>query len=163
MVAEGFPGAHLTCVDLWPDEKMQETFLRNTSAHSARMRVLRGRSTVILDQLTSEGQIYDVIYIDGAHNRDTVFTDSAQAWPLLKVGGVLIWDDYHWHPHVPSKNRPGPAIDLFLTAFAPCITEIERSSQVFIRKTSEWPKARPPISIPSLSRRFLRHIKSRRF
>ncbi len=37
---------------------------------------------------------FDVIYIDGNHDLLPVMIDSVLSWRLLRVGGVLLWDDY---------------------------------------------------------------------
>jgi len=43
-----------------------------------------------------ENKILDFIYIDGWHEPDYVVTDACLAWPSLKSGGILIFDDYGW-------------------------------------------------------------------
>ena len=42
----------------------------------------------------SQPHAYDVIYIDGDHSAIFVLEDTVLSWPLLKNGGLLIWDDY---------------------------------------------------------------------
>lgn len=37
---------------------------------------------------------FDWIYIDGRHDYDGVLQDFHAAWPLLKKGGVMVFDDY---------------------------------------------------------------------
>jgi predicted O-methyltransferase YrrM len=37
---------------------------------------------------------FDIVYIDGHHTIQCVLRDYCYAWPLLKVGGVMIFDDY---------------------------------------------------------------------
>ncbi|SMF42512.1 Methyltransferase domain-containing protein [Azospirillum oryzae] len=37
----------------------------------------------------------DVIYIDGGHSYQEAKADIEAYWPLLRVGGVMIGDDYH--------------------------------------------------------------------
>lgn len=41
-------------------------------------------------------QQFDLIYIDGSHMRVDVMMDAVLAWPLLKAGGVMVFDDYEW-------------------------------------------------------------------
>ena len=38
----------------------------------------------------------DVIYIDGAHDYETVSRDLRNYWSLISSGGVLFGDDYEW-------------------------------------------------------------------
>ena len=35
-----------------------------------------------------------MIYIDGNHRYGACLADSRNCWPLLRVGGLMIWDDY---------------------------------------------------------------------
>jgi hypothetical protein len=42
----------------------------------------------------SLGNKYDLIYIDGDHNSSGVLEDAIIAWKLLKIGGILLFDDY---------------------------------------------------------------------
>jgi predicted O-methyltransferase YrrM len=44
-----------------------------------------------------ENGYFDIIYIDGSHTYEAVKADLNAWWPKLKVGGVLIGDDY-WEP-----------------------------------------------------------------
>ena len=39
---------------------------------------------------------FDFIYIDGDHTAPAVLTDACMAWPLLKKGGIMLFDDYLW-------------------------------------------------------------------
>lgn len=41
-----------------------------------------------------ERETFDWIYIDGRHDYDGVLQDFHAAWPLLKHGGVMVFDDY---------------------------------------------------------------------
>lgn len=66
--------------------------------------------------------LFDVVYIDGGHNARNVLEDAILTWPLVRPGGVVIFDDYKWiDPTLASPerewNRPGPAIDAFLSAY----------------------------------------------
>ena len=36
---------------------------------------------------------FGLIYIDGVHQYDPVTEDATNCWPLLQVGGVVVWDD----------------------------------------------------------------------
>ena len=65
-----------------------------------------------------QGQSFDLIYVDGSHQAPDVLSDAVLAFMLLKVGGVLIFDDYLWaedhkHPRDPIEC-PKIAIDAFL-------------------------------------------------
>ena len=44
--------------------------------------------------------VADLVYIDGAHDKDEVNADIENYWPFLKLGGCMVGDDY-------SDNWPG--------------------------------------------------------
>lgn len=37
----------------------------------------------------------DILYIDGDHNAPAVLQDAVLGWPLVREGGLVIFDDYH--------------------------------------------------------------------
>lgn len=39
-------------------------------------------------------ETFDWIYLDGRHDYDGVLVDFHASWPLLKKGGVMVFDDY---------------------------------------------------------------------
>src|SRR5262245_6711792 len=82
-IAENFSKAKITCIDNWKVDGTKERFLENLAPYRDRITPIEGRSTRSLDELAELGARFDVIYIDGAHDRDTVFTDTVQAWLLL--------------------------------------------------------------------------------
>lgn len=65
--------------------------------------------------------VFDVIYIDGSHQAPDVLTDAVMAFQLLRVGGLMIFDDYLWSMEELGKqdsfNMPKPAIDAFINIF----------------------------------------------
>jgi predicted O-methyltransferase YrrM len=133
-----FPHARITCIDTY-SPKRSAKFDHNVRPHRRRVTKLAGRSAAMLDRLAARGHRFDVVYIDGDHGRAAVLADSVLAWPLLGVGGVLIWDDYLWEADQPSPMRPQHAIDVFCQAFAPCFSELHRGYQIIIKKTGDWP------------------------
>jgi predicted O-methyltransferase YrrM len=64
---------------------------------------------------------FDVIYIDGSHQAPDVLTDAVMAFQLLRVGGLMIFDDYLWSMEPLGKqdsfNMPKPAVDAFVNIF----------------------------------------------
>jgi len=54
---------------------------------------------------------------------------------LLKIGGVLIFDDYRWFKTAPRVKRPGYAIDVFHEFFGGQFEMIHNQSQFILRKT----------------------------
>lgn len=150
-----FPESRLTCIDSFSGNGrsnlpptggyvsdftgIEERFDRNLSRHRARVTKLKSRSVPALDSLVQEGRKFDLIYLDCSHFRADVFTDSVLCWRLLRVGGILIWDDWKWWPEAPSAERPQHAIDVFRSAFGPCLKTLHRDYQYIVQKTDEWP------------------------
>jgi predicted O-methyltransferase YrrM len=53
------------------------------------------------------GLVPDLVYIDGAHDAISVYSDISALWPLLRPGGVMFGDDYlgDWMGVVTAVNR----------------------------------------------------------
>jgi hypothetical protein len=143
-----FPHASITCVDTFGGGKehqdsseyqsalplIEARFDANMNEFGPRARKFKARSTVALAQLQDEHSAFDLIYIDGSHTRDDVFSDSLLAWPLLKRGGMIVWDDYWWQEQLPDDQRPRMAIDLFLRWHD--VRVLHRKMQVFGERMS---------------------------
>jgi predicted O-methyltransferase YrrM len=130
----------LTCIDPFYSSDIERRFASNTAHYSERLEVLKEVSVPALDKLRRAQRQYQVIYIDGSHRRDDVLADSILAWPMLSIGGLLIWDDRGWKTHLPSDERPGHAIDLFCAMFRSCFQVRHWGYQVIVEKTDDWPK-----------------------
>lgn len=83
----------------------------------------KARSALALNYLiaTKGEAFFDLIYIDGSHQAADVLIDCILSFQLLRVGGVLIFDDYLWCMEADGKQdplgMPKPAIDAFLNIF----------------------------------------------
>ncbi|MFM7426050.1 MAG: tetratricopeptide repeat protein [Elainella sp.] len=150
--------AKLTCIDLY----FQEAFEANLALTGADHKLIKriGDSHQILAKLPSE--TYDFIYIDGCHLADHVQRDAMLAWRLLKVGGLMIFDDYEWiDPSYPGQETHR-GIDAFLELAKPQLAIVHRGYQILARKlkhpvksVAKSPKTLYPpnskISSPSLT------------
>lgn len=80
-------------------------------------------SSEALVTLLAEGrrESFDLIYVDGSHQAPDVLSDAVLSFQLLRVGGVLIFDDYLWSMHEAGKQDfyqlPKPAIDAFVNIY----------------------------------------------
>jgi predicted O-methyltransferase YrrM len=133
----GYGPLHITCIDTWdgsvdlPTARMagvERRFDRNVSraislaGAPVDFRKCKRESLVALsDFIAARSQPFDLIYIDGSHTAPDVLSDAVLAFHLLRVGGVMIFDDYLWSMeaplHVDPLNMPKPAIDAFTTVF----------------------------------------------
>jgi predicted O-methyltransferase YrrM len=133
-------GVDLVCIDRWGPGRVErpgsqtpsamdlveQRFDRNiaaavnSAAHPVTVRKLKGPSIVGLAKLVSEGRqgAFDMVYVDGGHSAPDVLADAVLAFRLLRVGGLMIFDDYLWvnDPVRPDDilRTPKPAIDAFL-------------------------------------------------
>jgi predicted O-methyltransferase YrrM len=134
----GFGPLQIHCVDTWqgsadlPPERMEgveHRFDRNVATAIGRasadvtLRKIRQRSEIALAALITERtEPFDLIYIDGSHTAPDVLVDAILAFQLLRVGGVMIFDDYLWSTEPALRadplNTPKFAIDAFTTVFA---------------------------------------------
>src|SRR5438034_1132471 len=76
---------------------------------------------------------HDFIYIDGSHVAKDVLQDLVLSWPLLKINGILILDDYAWNLDPDRLNRPQPAIDAFLDIYSQKLELLHKDWQVIVR------------------------------
>lgn len=95
------------------DPIISETCRQNVNGRAT---LAEYESKVGLKQNIAENQ-FNCIYIDGSHWAHDVMSDSVLAWPLLKTGGVMIWDDYGWLVEDDPIKGPKAAIDAFLTCY----------------------------------------------
>jgi predicted O-methyltransferase YrrM len=129
----------IICIDTWNDDfygpmaEVYERFRTNTSLAisnspaQVQFVIYKEPSINALAQIISENSrlpeqdqnAYDLIYVDGSHMAKDVITDAVMAFPLLKVGGLMIFDDYLWsNPNSDSSvASPKIAIDAFTTIF----------------------------------------------
>jgi predicted O-methyltransferase YrrM len=136
------PDSKLHCIDPWidytdyPEYKEQQqtvysTFLKNleNSGEKEKIVVHRGYSHEEIPKF--EDEYFDLIYIDGNHEPEYVLEDAVLSFRKLKVGGMLIFDDYGWGG--PDLTQKG--IDAFLSGYSKRIQKLgERQSQVFVKK-----------------------------
>jgi predicted O-methyltransferase YrrM len=116
----------------------------NNAAHPVSLNVHKGLSVDCLAQLLIEGKrnYFDFIYIDGSHQAPDVLCDAVLSFKLLKVSGVIAFDDYLWHEKLPSGKDllrcPKPAIDAFVNINFKNVHVIQAPLyQLYIRKISD--------------------------
>jgi predicted O-methyltransferase YrrM len=110
------------------NESTYDRFIRNTAENASKIDIQRGLSCDILPTLTEK---YDFIYVDGDHSTSAVWKDAILSFPLLKAGGIVIFDDYLWES---GERSPKDAVDRFLAEYAKEIQVIAMDRQVVVRK-----------------------------
>jgi predicted O-methyltransferase YrrM len=97
-------------------------------------RIIKGYSRNVLP--TFDLKLH-VCYVDGNHTAHDVLRDSTMAFELLKVGGVIIWDDLAWEGFPDPLDKPRIAIESFLKVYARQLKVVHLGWQAIAIKTSE--------------------------
>jgi predicted O-methyltransferase YrrM len=138
----------ITCIDTFyggeehHEKQLDLTDLRQTfNANVAEVKK-PNQGIEVLDCTSYEGLAYcidnnykyDFIYIDGSHTAPDVLTDACMAFGMLKVGGIMLFDDYFWIdvPHI--LHRPKIAIDTFVNLFCEQCEPVVTGHQIGVRK-----------------------------
>lgn len=139
------PKARLTCVDTWMggDEhqgrqglnEIEANFEANIAPFRDRVTKIRNSSLGFFATTPAEAR-YDLIYVDGSHRADDVIVDAVQCHTRLKVGGLMILDDYLWRDYDDWRNNPAPAINAFLKMKAGCYEHVLVYHQLILRKVA---------------------------
>lgn len=77
---------------------------------------------------------FDVVYVDAAHDAQNVLRDAVLAYEVLKVGGVMIFDDYQWAVFSDPTLCPKMAVDAFISCYGRQLEVIGMGAQVAVRK-----------------------------
>ena len=150
-------GSTITCIDIFHEKVIEDRFDRNIEATGVAYKVqkLKGSSEKMLRGLSLEK--YDYVHIDGSHLARWVLSDAVLSWDLIKPGGLIIFDDYHYLPKPPKEYSPTginfldvylwrrktwdmwsePAVDAFLKVYEPYLEVVFKKYQVVVRKKLE--------------------------
>jgi len=126
--------ASIFCIDPFYADGTEALFDKNIAATGAAHKVTKlvCRSDEYLAMRLDVD--FDLVYVDGGHDAVTVLFDSMLAWPTVKPGGMLMFDDYEWEPKRPPHDRPQVAIDVCLENWKGQFDVVHRGYQVIIRK-----------------------------
>lgn len=80
------------------------------------------------------GRPFDFIYIDGDHSASQTALDGINAWNVLKINGIMAFDDYGLPPVSNQLSNPRPGIDCFLQLFDGNYETLEKGYQVWVKK-----------------------------
>ncbi len=139
------------CVDTWLGgqehkeinmSEVEARFLKNTELaiqqvpNQVNLVRHKGYSDKILASLLASNQVdFDFIYVDGSHEAPDVIVDAILSFRLLKVGGVIGFDDYIWG----MDNilfSPKIAIDSFVNIYSKKLRIVNLNLQIYLQKTS---------------------------
>ena len=124
------------CIDTWNggqehrDENMQDVEIRFDSNVAEQISMVKNDINLVKIKSTSfsglnyllsqyKNNYFDMIYIDGSHETPDVLSDAILGFNLLKVGGLMIFDDYLWGLGGQAEPLMNPklGIDSFLNCF----------------------------------------------
>ncbi len=111
---------------------------REKLARFQNVEIHKGCSQDILPAMVAKGMRIDGIYVDGSHTARDTLRDSIYSHDLLKVGGIMIWDDFEWAVMPDLLDRPKIGIEAFLAAYGHHVEALHpRGWQVAARKIKE--------------------------
>lgn len=130
-------------VDPWDPAYMRKADEMESSFAFAKKSLRPWKNKVRLFRQTSSGFLrdsafsrhtFDVIYIDGDHSPASVLEDSVLCWPLLKLGGLIIWDDY-----AARSQSVKTVVKLISRIYGDCWHTLFSNYQFGVRKTGDAP------------------------
>lgn len=139
----GHPASSITCVDVFDGDgtdtydegkvrQIEERFRSNILPYAGKVNVCKGRSSEVLRDLR-RAECFDVIYVDGSHRAWNVLEDAVLCYPLLKTGGLMLFDDY-LGGDLDSMKYPHQAIDAFLRIHAGSLEVVHSGYQLAVKK-----------------------------
>ena len=114
-------------LDLWdmpnPNSKtlshnfglIEKAFDQNLSGFN--FKKIKNDSVISMRKLLKDNVHFDFIYIDGSHNGEDILSDAIEAFKILKVNGLMFFDDFLQH----DDNRilqSYVGIDKFLSLYS---------------------------------------------
>jgi len=150
-ILHSLPNATLTCVDTWAgsDEhkaghystktvlsNIERAFDNNLSVYNDRVIKYKGTSFSFFNTAPGRNS-FDIIYVDGSHHCDDVVIDAIKCFEMLKIGGILIFDDYLWRYYPNAIDNPAAAINVFLRLKKGAYKIVRVYYQIIIEKTSD--------------------------
>jgi hypothetical protein len=142
------PGSRLTCIDTFMGNEeheglesitgLYERYIHNTKEYKDKVIIARGFSSEMLKTEAIRSNKYDLIYVDANHKARHALEDAILSFPLLKLEGVMIFDDYLWSTQgTIDLNGPKLGIDTFLHLNTGLYEVVFYNYQVCIRKYKE--------------------------
>ena len=118
---------------------IKKTFFKNikNTKRDNQVIVMQMMSFTALNKLIYEKKMinqFDIIFIDASHEANDVIMDAVLSWNLLKIDGVLIFDDYKWKKIIQKNYRPALAIDSFIEIYKPEIEVLNIGWQFILKK-----------------------------
>ena len=94
---------------------IEKAFDQNLSGFD--FKKIKNDSVISMRKLLKDNVHFDFIYIDGSHNGEDILSDAIEAFKILKVNGLMFFDDFLQH----DDNRilqSYVGIDKFLSLYS---------------------------------------------
>ena len=150
-ILHNLKNATLTCVDTWGGSDEQnastmetdEVLLKTETNFDYNLKMYCNRLTKIKStsfeyfNIYNYKNYYDLIYVDGSHHCDDVIIDGVKCFEQLKIGGLMIFDDYFWRFYPNFLDNPASAINCILNTKKNSFKVINVYEQIIIQKLSD--------------------------
>lgn len=140
------PTARLICVDTWDgsDEHVstgassgiEAAFDRHVAPWASRVEKRKGTSFGYFSGPYADREL-DFLYVDGSHHSEDVMMDALKGFAALKVGGLMVFDDYLWSYYPRTAENPAVAVNGFLRIAAGRYRLVHVGYQLALVKTDE--------------------------
>lgn len=138
-------------VNKWDMSSVEQTFEHNINlvlsqaTNSVKVMKYKGYSHERMIELLAKGysNYFDFIYIDGSHEAPDVLFDALLAHRLVKVGGVIAFDDYLWSPNEKMEDDHyllvKPAVDHYVNTYKRKVHVVQKFPlyQLYVLKLSD--------------------------
>ena len=105
------PNSRLTCLDHEFDKKLHDNLLKTKVKH--KVNLLSGNVHENLSSLSPNS--FDVANLQDKRKKwEYVYKSTSLVWKLIKVGGIVIFNDYGWRRNNMPELNPKKGIDKFL-------------------------------------------------
>ena len=113
---------------------IEKAFDQNLSGFD--FKKMKNDSVISMRKLLKENVHFDFIYIDGSHNGEDILSDAIEAFKILKVNGLMFFDDFLQH----DDNRilqSYVGIDKFLSLYSDYLKIEYFQNNLVVRKKNK--------------------------
>lgn len=143
---DNYPESKIDCVDPfssfhqkpgypWPARNYSDTFDKNVFEYGDRVNKIISTSSSFFNNMNKREPVYDLIYIDGAHYSRYVIEDALNSFTVLKLNGIILFDNYLTGIQRCQRERPQFAINMFIECYSDYTEIIHQCRMCAIRKT----------------------------
>jgi hypothetical protein len=79
-----------------------------------------------------KNELFDIIYIDGGHDRTDVISDGKNSFKILKKGGILIFDDFLYEYNNKNKIRKKIESDFVIGGILLFLSKFEKIEILYV-------------------------------